>query len=95
MSNRYDALVIGGGVAGSTAAILLAAAGWSVALVEKRAFPRRKVCGECIAAPNVALLDALGVGRRVSRAGRPAARAESGSSPATTSCTLDCRARAA
>ena len=62
MSKRYDALVIGGGVAGSTAAILLAAAGWSVALVEKRAFPRRKVCGECVAAPNLALLDALGVG---------------------------------
>src|SRR5215471_14545531 len=62
MTDRYDALVIGGGVAGSTAAILLAAAGWSVALVEKRAFPRRKVCGECIAAPNLALLDALGVG---------------------------------
>ena len=62
MSKRFDALVIGGGVAGSTAAILLAAAGWSVALVEKRAFPRRKVCGECIAAPNLALLDALGVG---------------------------------
>ena len=62
MNRRYDALVIGGGVAGSTAAILLAAAGWSVALVEKRAFPRRKVSGECIAAPNLALLDALGVG---------------------------------
>jgi menaquinone-9 beta-reductase len=62
MNQRFDALVIGGGVAGSTAAILLAAAGWSVALVEKRAFPRRKVCGECIAAPNLPLLDALGVG---------------------------------
>src|SRR5262245_16520149 len=62
MGNRVDALVIGGGVAGSTAAILLAAAGWSVALVEKKPFPRRKVCGECIAAPNLALLDALGVG---------------------------------
>lgn len=59
---RCDAIVIGGGVAGGTAAILLAAAGWSVALVEKRPFPRRKVCGECIAAPNLALLDALGVG---------------------------------
>lgn len=59
---RYDAIVVGGGVAGGTAAILLAAAGWSVALVEKKPFPRRKVCGECIAAPNLALLDALGVG---------------------------------
>src|SRR5215468_3951096 len=62
MSERYDAIVIGGGVAGATAAILLAGAGWSVAVVEKRAFPRRKVCGECVAAPNLALLEALGVG---------------------------------
>ena len=62
MSRDFDALVIGAGVAGSTAAILLATAGWSVALVEKRTFPRRKVCGECIAAPNLALLDGLGVG---------------------------------
>ena len=42
MSARYDAIVVGGGVAGGTAAILLAQAGWSVALVEKRPFPRRK-----------------------------------------------------
>ena len=63
MNARYDALVIGGGVAGATAAILLAGAGWSVAVVEKRAFPRRKVCGECVAAPNLELLDALGGGR--------------------------------
>jgi len=57
----FDALVIGAGPAGSTAAILLARAGRSVAIVEKRAFPRRKVCGECIAASNLALLDALGL----------------------------------
>jgi 2-polyprenyl-6-methoxyphenol hydroxylase-like FAD-dependent oxidoreductase len=62
VTERYDAIVIGGGAAGGTAAILLAQAGWSVALVEKRVFPRRKVCGECIAAPNLALLDALDVG---------------------------------
>ena len=71
MSQRYDAIVIGGGVAGGTAAILLAAAGWSVALVEKKAFPRRKVCGECIAAPNLALLDALGVGAGFADAAGP------------------------
>ena len=62
MSARYDALVIGAGIAGATAAALLADAGWSVAIVEKRAFPRRKVCGECVAAPNIALLEVLGIG---------------------------------
>jgi 2-polyprenyl-6-methoxyphenol hydroxylase-like FAD-dependent oxidoreductase len=62
VKDLYDALVIGGGVAGATAAILLAGAGWSVAVVEKRVFPRRKVCGECVAAPNLELLDALGLG---------------------------------
>jgi flavin-dependent dehydrogenase len=62
MRTRYDAIIIGAGPAGSTTAILLARAGWSVALVERQRFPRRKVCGECIAAPNLALLDALGIG---------------------------------
>lgn len=62
MHHRYDAVIIGGGVAGASCAILLAQAGWSVALVEKQRFPRRKVCGECIAAPNLVLLDALGIG---------------------------------
>ena len=59
---NFDAIIVGAGPAGSSAAILLARAGWSVALVEKQSFPRRKVCGECIAASNLPLLDALGVG---------------------------------
>ena len=62
MSTHFDAIIIGAGPAGSSAAILLARAGWSVALVEKQRFPRRKVCGECIAASNLPLLDALGIG---------------------------------
>ncbi|MEO5659205.1 MAG: FAD-dependent monooxygenase [Polaromonas sp.] len=62
MNNRFDALIVGAGPAGSTAAILLARAGWSVALVEKQRFPRRKVCGECVAASNLPMLDALGIG---------------------------------
>ncbi|MDB5731210.1 MAG: dependent oxidoreductase, partial [Variovorax sp.] len=64
MHSDFDAIVIGAGPAGSTAAILLARAGWSVALVEKQRFPRRKVCGECIAASNLPLLHALGLGER-------------------------------
>ncbi len=57
----FDAVVIGAGPAGSAVAILLARAGWSVALVEKQSFPRRKVCGECIAASNWPLLESLGL----------------------------------
>lgn len=74
MQTRFDAIIIGAGVAGSTAAILLARAGWSVALVEKQHFPRRKVCGECIAASNLPLLDALGVGRQFSECAGPELR---------------------
>ena len=62
MASHFDAVIVGAGPAGASAAILLARAGWSVALVEKQRFPRRKVCGECIAASNVPLLHALGIG---------------------------------
>lgn len=59
---RFDAIVIGAGPGGATAARLLAAAGRRVALVEKETFPRRKVCGEFLSAPSQKVLDACGVG---------------------------------
>jgi flavin-dependent dehydrogenase len=58
---RYDAIILGAGPAGSTAALLLARAGWSIAIVEKSRFPRRKVCGEFISATSMPLLHDLGV----------------------------------
>lgn len=62
--NDTDALVIGGGPAGAASAILLAKAGWRVVLVEQHAYPRQKVCGECIAAGNLELIDELGIGEK-------------------------------
>jgi flavin-dependent dehydrogenase len=58
----HDAMVLGGGPAGAVAARVLAHAGWSVALVEKSAFPRRKVCGEFVSATSLPLLFAHGIG---------------------------------
>jgi len=58
--NSFDALVVGAGPAGSTIASLLAKAGWSVAIVEKAAFPRKKVCGEYLSATNYQLFKKLG-----------------------------------
>lgn len=60
-NSPIDALIIGGGPAGATTALLLANAGWSVTLVEKKIFPRRKVCGEFISATSLPLLEKLGI----------------------------------
>ncbi len=75
MDEPFDAVVIGAGPGGATAAVLLARAGWSVALVERKAFPRRKVCGEYLSATNLPLLDRLGMGNEFRiRAGPPVRR---------------------
>src|SRR6266576_1966541 len=61
VSDIFDALVVGGGPSGATTALMLARAGWSVAVVEATAFPRRKVCGEFVSAASLPLLRHLGV----------------------------------
>jgi flavin-dependent dehydrogenase len=69
-----DALVIGGGPSGATAAALLARRGQRVMLVEKASFPRRKVCGEYISATTWPILEELGVARDLAALAGPAVR---------------------
>jgi geranylgeranyl reductase family protein len=56
-----DVLVVGGGPAGSTVAILLARAGLKVCLLEKSHFPREKPCGEYVSPGCLSILDRLGL----------------------------------
>jgi 2-polyprenyl-6-methoxyphenol hydroxylase-like FAD-dependent oxidoreductase len=57
----WDIAVIGAGVAGSTAAALLAQRGLRVILIERGAYPRQKVCGEFLSPEGVDVLRHLGV----------------------------------
>ena len=71
----YDVLILGAGPAGATAALLLARAGWNVAIVEKSAFPRRKVCGEFLSVTTMPVLETLGIANAfITRAGPPVRR---------------------
>ncbi len=58
-AQHWDIAVIGAGPAGALAALLLARAGRRVLLVERKTFPRAKVCGGCLSAAGVQLLDRL------------------------------------
>ncbi|MBI3327670.1 MAG: FAD-dependent monooxygenase [Nitrospinae bacterium] len=65
----WDVAVIGGGIAGSAAAALLAQGGLQVILLEKGAFPRHKVCGEFLSPDGGDLLERLGVWPQVQAVG--------------------------
>ncbi len=61
-SRVWDALVVGAGPAGSMTARELARGGASVLLVERKAFPRWKVCGCCLSAGTLSVLEEAGLG---------------------------------
>ena len=75
MEPVYDVAIVGAGPAGATCAWYLAKRGVRVALLEKRAFPRDKVCGDAICSRALLHLERMGVLREilVNDEGHPAA----------------------
>ena len=69
MEQPDDAIIVGGGLAGSTAAIHLSRMGYSVRLLEKDRMPRDKLCGEFLSTEVAAMCRSLGVFDRVMAAG--------------------------
>ena len=64
-----DAVVVGGGPAGSTVATLLRRAGASVSLCDAARFPRHKICGEYVPPAALESFARLGILARVEAAG--------------------------
>jgi geranylgeranyl reductase family protein len=60
-TDRHDVLVIGGGPAGSAAGFWLAKAGHDVCVLERKAFPRDKTCGDGLTPRAVHQLREMGV----------------------------------
>ena len=61
----FDAAIVGAGPAGSATAIGLARLGYEVALLDKKNFPREKLCGDFVNPINRAIFRDLGVEERV------------------------------
>lgn len=58
---HYDIIIVGAGPAGGLAAYLLARAGRRVLLLDRKEFPRPKVCGDCLNPRTRVLWEELGL----------------------------------
>ena len=62
---RADVIIVGGGPAGSSCAIVCARGGLRTVVLERETFPREKVCGDCLNPACWPVLDRLGVAETV------------------------------
>ena len=58
---EFDAIVVGGGPGGASAAGYLAKSGARVLLLEKDVWPRDKVCGDAVGGKSLSHVEGLGV----------------------------------
>lgn len=58
---EYDAIVVGAGPGGSSAAYFLARSGARVLILDKKAFPRAKTCGDGLTPRSVKVLEEIGI----------------------------------
>lgn len=64
-----EVIVVGSGPAGSAAAMALAQKGYDVLILDRRPFPRDKVCGDAVPAGALDLLFSLGMEEKIRAAG--------------------------
>jgi geranylgeranyl reductase family protein len=67
----YDIAIVGAGPAGSSCATLLSRAGLRVALIDRAAFPRDKICGDGITPRGARALGRLGILPKVMQVAQP------------------------
>lgn len=65
----WDVVVIGAGPAGALAAREVAVGGARTLLIDRRSFPRRKVCGACVSGHGLSVLRSVGLSELVERLG--------------------------
>ena len=53
MNNNYDIIIVGGGPAGSSAALYAKKAGLKAIILDKNTFPRDKICGDALSGKSV------------------------------------------
>lgn len=66
MERSVDAVVLGGGIAGSCMAKTLADKEWETILIDRQTFPRHKVCGEFLSPEAQSTLNAFGLTNTIS-----------------------------
>ena len=60
-TTTFDVIIVGGGLAGLTSAIHLSKFKQRVLLIEKKSYPKHKVCGEYISNEVLPYLNSLGI----------------------------------